>query len=463
MKRGLILLPLILALLAFNVLALDVSYTPVQDQVLPGQQAKYILKITNNEAAATEVVVKSIDLNWLLDNDGAKFMLDPGDYVEFNAVYTPISKNMKPSRYGVNYRVESKSKTLFNDFLPVTVVRYDELVDAVFEGKALIDPQRNSLLRLAVTNLKPIDLVNLDVAIDSEAFKDSKILNLIGNEKDVLEFQVAPNPNIKEGDYVADIIIMLGDKQLLNKHLTLIVGRYADLQEVSEPAEGFLILGERATLTNNGNAVIEQIYRKRLSWLQSKFTSYSPEPTLVMEGNDGFIYVEWEYKFQPGETRTFEYSTDYRTPLIYAIVFVIIFGGIYLLRRKDLLITKRALSLHTTAGNLAIIKILITLKNNGNAGINDIKVMDKVPAMIKAPVEFGMIKPSSVKNMGEHIVLMWNIPHLKKGEENVISYKIEGRVNILDTILLPAAMAKFGLGTKKKVFSSKSVSLNKKR
>ena len=73
-----------------------------------------------------------------------------------------------------------------------------------------------------------------------------------------------------------------------------------------------------------------------------------------------------------------------------------------------------------------------------------------------------MIKPSSVKNVGDHTILMWDIPHLKKGEEKVISYKIEGRVNIFDTIVLPAAMAKFGLGTKKKMFSSKSVSLNKR-
>ena len=106
-------------------------------------------------------------------------------------------------------------------------------------------------------------------------------------------------------------------------------------------------------------------------------------------------------------------------------------------------------------------KVLVTVKNDGNAGIDEIRVMDKVPGVIKAPVEFGMIKPNSVKNVGEHTVLMWDIPHLKKGEEKVISYKIEGRVNILDTIILPAALAKFGLGTKKKMFTSKSVSLSK--
>lgn len=461
MKRGLILLPIILAILAFSALALDVTYTPVQDKVLPGQQAKYLLKITNNEAAETQVVVKSIDLNWQLDNDGAKFNLKPKEYVEFNAVYTPVSNNMKPGKYGVNYRIESQSKTLFNDFLPVTVVRYDEVVDAAFNGKALIDPLRNSLVKLDVTNLQPIDLLNLDVKVESDAFKDSKTLNLIKNEKDTLEFQISPNPNIKEGDYVANIIVMLGDKQLLNKPLNVVVGRYNDLQEVSEPAEGFLILGEKTTLNNNGNSLIENILVKKLSWIQSKFTKFEPAPSTIEQKADGYIYVQWNYALQPGESETYSYSTNYRNPIIYAILFVIIVGGIYLLRKKDLAVTKRALSLHTTEGNLAIMKVLVTVKNNGNSGIDDIKVMDKVPGLIKAPVEFGMIKPSSVKNVGEHTVLVWDIPHLKKGEERVISYKIEGRVNILDTIVLPAALAKFGIGTKKKMFSSRSVSLNK--
>lgn len=462
MKRGLILLPIILAILAFSALALDVAYTPVQDQVMPGQQAKYVLKITNNEAAETEVLVKSIDLNWKLDNDGAKFSLKPKEYVEFNAVYTPVSNNMKPGKYGVNYRIESKSKTLFNDFLPVTVVRYDEIVVASFSGKALIDPLRNSMLKLEVVNLKPIDLVGLDVQIDSDAFKDSAVLNLIKNEKDIIEFQVAPNPNIKEGDYATNVIIMLGDKQLLNKQLTIVVGRYTDLQEVSEPAEGFLILGEKTTLNNNGNALIENVLVKKLSWLQSKFTSFEPAPSTIEQKDDGYVYVQWNYILQPGQSQTYSYSTNYRNPIIYAILFVVIVGGIYLLRKKDLAVTKRVLSLHTTEGNLAIMKVLVTVKNDGNAGIDNIKVMDKVPGAIKAPVEFGMIKPSSVKNVGDHTILMWDIPHLKKGEEKVISYKIEGRVNILDTIVLSAALAKFGVGTKKKMFSSRSVSLNKR-
>ncbi len=461
MKRGLILLPIFLAILAFSALALDVTYIPVQDQVMPGQQAKYVLTIINNEAAQTDVVVKSIDLNWKLDSDGAKFTLKPKETVEFNAVYTPLSNNMKPGKYGVNYRIESQSKTLFNDYLPVTVVRYDEIVDVSFVGKALIDPLRNSIVKLDVTNLKPIDLVDLDVQVNSEAFKDSKVLNLIRNEKDTLEFQIAPNPNIKEGDYVANVIIMLGDKQLLDKPLSIVVGRYNDLQEVSEPVEGFLILGEKTTLNNNGNALIENVLVKKLSWLQSKFTDFEPAPSTVEQKADGYVYVQWNYALQPGQSETFAYSTNYRNPIIYAILFVVIAGGFYLLRKKDLIVTKRALSLHTTEGNLAIMKVLVTVKNDGNAGIDEIRVMDKVPGVIKAPVEFGMIKPNSVKNVGEHTVLMWDIPHLKKGEEKVISYKIEGRVNILDTIILPAALAKFGLGTKKKMFTSKSVSLSK--
>lgn len=463
MKRGLILL-LILAILAINAFALDVTYTPVQDQVLPGQQAKYTLKLINNENHALTATIKSIDLNWELENDGAKILLGTGESVDFNAVYTPISKDMKPGRYGINYRMESDSKTKVNDFLPVTVVAYNEVLDTGFVGKALIDPQRNSLLRLNVANLKPINLVNLKVSLENGFFKDTKILSLIGNEKDIVEFQVPPNTNIKEGDYNIGLTIALEDGRKLvdNKQLGVIVGKYTDLQELAVPSEGFLVLGEKIKLTNNGNSIIEQTYTKKITWLQNKFAAYTPSPSRAVEKSDGY-YVEWDYSLNPGESRSFEYSVNYRMPIIYFILAVIIIAGIYILRKKDLEVTKRILTLHTSEGNLAIMKVLIGVRNKGNAPLTEIKVMDKVPAMIKAPVEFGMIKPSSVKNVGGQTVLMWDVPHLKKGEEKVISYKIEGRVNLLDTLILPAALAKFGLGSKKKLFSSRSVSLYKKR
>lgn len=462
MKRGLYLLPLILAILAINVLALDVTFTPVQDQVLPGQQAKYVLKITNNELARTDIIVKSIDLNWILDNDGAKLTLNAGESVDFNAVYTPLSSKIKPGKYGLNYRIESASKTIFNDFLPVQVVDYKDVLSADFAVNSVVDPRRNSILKLEITNLKPIDLVGLDVSIDSPQIKDSKTLNLVKNEKGVVEFQVAPNSNLQEGDYPLSLVIAMDGNKFVEKTVNVKISRYTDLQEVTEPTEGFLILGETSTLTNKGNNVLEESHKKKLSWVQSFFTSYSPEPNSVEDGKDGFKYAVWNYRLLPGETKVFSYKTNYLAPIFYTLLFILIVGGLYILRKKDLEVTKRVLTLHTTEGNLAIMKVLVTVKNTSSTSLNDVKIMDKVPGAIKAPVEFGMIKPTSVKNIGENTALVWELPHMKKGEEKVISYKIEGRVNILDTIILPSALAKIGQGTTKKMFSSKNVSLSKK-
>ena len=108
-------------------------------------------------------------------------------------------------------------------------------------------------------------------------------------------------------------------------------------------------------------------------------------------------------------------------------------------------------------------KVLITVRNKTKRPLRGISILDTVPPVIKAPAEFGIIKPKQSQQTNQGTKMLWELPELGAGQERVISYKIETKMQVLGKLKLPGAAAKLKLKKRKFVLKSSSCTITEKK
>jgi len=111
--------------------AITITYDAIQKDVLPGQDPTFIIIIDNNEDRSTSATLKSVDLNWLLDQENQKFIVNKNSKREVRVIYKPIGE-VSPGSYGINLIVDTDTSR-FEKVLPVTVVPFDEALKLLTE------------------------------------------------------------------------------------------------------------------------------------------------------------------------------------------------------------------------------------------------------------------------------------------------------------------------------------------
>jgi len=161
----------------------------------------------------------------------------------------------------------------------------------------------------------------------------------------------------------------------------------------------------------------------------------------------------------PGDTKTIEYRTDYLTPLLILLLIIVVVVVLYVWVISPVSITKKAVTLHSRKGNIAIMKVLINVRNNRKTTLHNLSVVDKVPKVIKAPTEFCLERPSTTEIHEDGTRFIWHIPTLNPGQEKIYSYKIESNIKVLGKMRLPSAVAVIRKGMKKRIVKSSNVIL----
>ncbi|GEM_PF-2694740 len=462
MKRGLLVLFIFLLTLT-TVYAVEVTYSPLQDEALPGESVTYLLHVNNNEANALTIKLRSADLSWLLDQEDNQFTVAPGETKEYPLTFKPLSKEkIAPGTYGIKLLV-STQLTPLEKLITATVLSYNQVLDAHFVGQPEIDPRRSAILKLNVSNIRKIDLQNINIALSGTHFSYTRSLNLEKLQSEIIELPVKLDPSTVQGEYTEKIVISLKDHILLEKELSYTISQYEDVKEVTLPQDGFLVGGEIIQEVNEGNIQVTKTLTRTFNFLSYKFSSFDTKPTRVENTQDGYV-VSWDLTLLPQSNVEVSYKVNYRTPVaIFILVILALFGLSYFRQRNSVVITKRVLAMHTETGSVRVMKVLLNLRNKGKVAVTNLRLIDKVPAVIKAPTQQGAYKPSQVQSNPQGTVLIWDLPSMRAGEEKIISYRIEGKINLLGKVTLPQAVVKYILLKRSVVARSASVPLTEKK
>ncbi len=124
--------------------------------------------------------------------------------------------------------------------------------------------------------------------------------------------------------------------------------------------------------------------------------------------------------------------------------------------RKEIKIKKTLIKIKEYQ-NTVEIKALIQIKNNLSKDLENLKVVDIVPHLVKPTGDFSTLKPSKIIRGETGIKLIWEIPVLTGKEERILGYKAITRLNIVGRLDLPAAAVLYE--SKDKTIKIKSNSL----
>ena len=462
MKRGFVLILVVLLLSINMVSALQVGYESVQRHVLPGQKAVFNLLLTNNEGKSLDITISSADLNWILDGDTKSYVLPADETKSIPVSFSPIGQSVKPGLYGIQVKVSTPLTTL-EKILQMRFLSYNQLLDASFDNN-IVDPKKSNILSLKVTNNYEVELNDLSLTLSSDHFVNGQIFSLGREESKVLDFVTNIPEDTIEGTYNARVLIEQGDNVLVDKDVQYVVTKHDNVKELSIETGGFLVSGSEITINNEGNSPVVRTYSKQFSSIEYRLASFNPAPYDAQKNDDGYEVI-WQYSLMPGEDYTINYEVSYRLVLLFLIILVVLVVLWYVFRKKNpVVLEKKILAMHEAgSGNVHIVKVLLNIRNRGAISVSNVRVMDNVPRTIKTPASFGSLKPSSVKSSPEGTIILWDIPFIKGGSEILISYRLEGKIQVIGSVGLPAAKCKYKLFGRQVVAVSNFASLKNKK
>lgn len=464
MRRGLIFWTFIFLLIFPIAYAAEISLTEtsIQNIIVEDGTAKYSVTIINDQDSSDNFrfVLPTVYSGWRIETDPAQIVIGDkeSETVELKIIPT---RTPTPGSYGLGMKLVSNSDdSVFTEHtFTFKVVTYDQAIKTTLISPDSINPNKENLFRLELENKYDVTIKDVKAVLETRYFKKEIDITLNPYETVTKEFLVEFQPPVEKGQTELFIkIININGEEVIKRQETIEIGDYSIIESITSPLSGFLLKKERVLKTNNGNTISTESYSKKLGYFEKIFTKTNIEPnSITREGND--YILNWEFELSPGESRSIEIETNYRYFTLIIIILIIIVYLIYRLRRRDLSVSKKLLSLRRSKEGISSMHISIILKNRSNKPVNSVKVIDSVFNAAEKPENLGPVKPKVVQE-GERVSrMMWDIPVMRAGDKKVLSYSVRSRMPIHAKAKLPPAVVKYVANKNRYLVKSKSVDI----
>lgn len=429
-----------------------------ENRIYQGQEAEFTLEIQNKGDEVKKVQLYFPQKSgWSIITRPVitKRQVEPGESIYTDVRILPVEQRLLPKRYNHHYRITDtetgeiirgsfevylRSGGITEEYVPVVNVNVDL--------PAGIKPTETATLDITLANQNYLNISEYVLNIKSEKRPE--------NNKE-LKIPLAPMETRKESielEYpdsmspLTDIITV--EKSIPQRNRTYdstvreleIIG-YTEIEETKETKESFLKKNTKISLSNSGNAEANEEITQASGLFSYFFTSAEPEYNI--ERVDGYRYLTWDLKIEPGETKSVYLTVNYR-PLFIVIILLIIGTAIYYFERSPVVIKKETKKIPGKEGETSRMKILLHVKNRTAKPQDNITIIDKIPkiAKLEAGSTIGTMQPSkTINNEKKGTIIKWNIPVLEAHEERIISYQIYSKLEIVGTVSLDKAQVKF--------------------
>jgi hypothetical protein len=332
--------------------------------------------------------------------------------------------------YTLNHRGFNKTDKKF-------LAKILNLEEAIEVGSDTIDPTSGEV-KFYVKNLESTTIKNLSATFSSILFDTEATFDLAPNQK--LEFTAEVSEDklkkTKAGVYIIESIFQTkdGEKEIEgNLYLSEKKGI-----TTTEDKSGLLIRTQTTTKVNTGN-VLENVQVKITKNIFSRlFTTFNIEPNTVERKGFTVEYTWEKQKLNPTEAFIIKAKTNYIFPFLIIIVVALALIGFKRFTETKIEIKKSVHHVKTKHGEFAL-KITLSLKAKKN--VENITLIDRVPAIVKIYKKFGMTKPDKIDATSRRV--HWNIGDLNTGEERLFTYIVYSKVGVVGKFSLPEALAVF--------------------
>lgn len=366
-----------------------------------------------------------------------RIYLTPQDYLRSN-----------PQSYTFEYKIKNSKNEIKSETLTINIV---SLNSAFSIYPTPINPKSDKI-NVNIKNNLIKNLKNVKFKLESEFFNDyEKELSFGPNEIKKVEININKNElkTLTAGNYI------LNSQISLQNNIVNLESKIKFLEdegiEISESEEGVIIQRTEIVKKNIGNTKQLVAISQKKNFIVYLFTTTNIPSTKVE--TDGFYknYI-WEKVLNPDEELRVITRTNWLFPIIIIIIIII---GAGLIRKSiydNLELTKKVSFVKTKGGEFAL---KVSVKARAKKQIKKIKIIDRLPSMVKLYDKFGMISPDKIDL--ESRKLYWNIPKLNKGETRIFTYIIYSKIGVFGRIELPETKAIYEeSGESKETYSNKS-------
>jgi len=452
MKKVGIILGLFLIVLQLSLIsAIDVTIKEKEISSLAissiNKPAIFDLEITNNRPKADE---------FQLYSTAGVVDLKPKNtfIIEGNSTKT-ITLEAYPRKadgyYSFEYKIKDSDNEIHRDDLAIRIV---ELKDAFEVYAEDINPD-SKIASVRFKNIGGHSFTDIKVDISSVFFDYSESFLLGAKEEKLFEIPINKDTadSLLAGPYIINTKVTIsgsvadiGSIIRFNEHSNL---------ETTETNEGILLIRQETIKTNKGNVPIDVEIVSKKNFFPALFTTFNIAPTNKDSIGANKYYI-FEKRLGPNESLKVVEKTNWWILIIVvaSIVPIVYFARKYILTK--LRVIKKATFVKTRGGEFAL-KISIVVK--ARDFVERIKIVDKLPGMVKLYERYGTITPDKVDTKNRR--LEWNVDSLDKGEERVFSYIIYSKMGVVGKFELPEAEALYEFkGKIKEIVSNRSFFIN---
>ncbi len=192
------------------------------------------------------------------------------------------------------------------------------------------------------------------------------------------------------------------------------------------------------TFENKGNAPEERTISREFTGLETRFLTYSIEPTRS-EGNTYY----WTVRLMPGESKNLVVSTYGKVLAVvyalFAIIFILLaYTAYFKIKARSLVqVTKDILGVGYHRNEVEL-KVAVHVKNVSKKTLTDIQVTDAIPKEFAAK-HFLTSRPRQITELGDKMEYIWNFEMLVPFEERALIYHVIGPIK---KARLPSAIAR---------------------
>ncbi len=438
-------MPFLVILILFSIgvkAELEITQETIRDTILPTQTGLVYLKITN-ENFFDQVEVRYSDDFWRLKIE-PRFINLPANEQQVVKIYLYPLNSAKPGDYVVNlifwsitdFKVETEYTLKLKLMDPSKAINV-ELLDQK------IDPRKKDFpLKIKFTNNYDIPIKDLKVEIKNRLFSLRKTFDFEPGEVKIEEFLINLDPSIKQGKYPVEFLFSMDNKPVARIDKEILISHLSEITKDIKKVNRIFSSVKEIVIMNGANTIAEEQYKEKFSKFERLFTLVKPRPNNILKEGNKYVYI-WDINLEPLESYEIRIIKTYRGFLITIFGLLILIGLVYYWFGKEIEITKKVLTTRKEKDGISNFKILLNIKNKSKRPLYNVKILDKLPHLIKPLRDFGTLKPTSIKKTRAGIALIWNLPLLSKKEEIVISYKVESKLPIVGRFLLSTATAKY--------------------
>jgi hypothetical protein len=408
-----------------NINTIPISNTAIRDLKEP---AVFDLVIENNEDSGEFEIYSLVGVDITPDT----FSINSNAIRTIRILVMPQKALLSKNGFlTFEYLIKDSNDKIQKKTLTINIADLESSFDITFNN---VNPNSETL-QASIKNKVSKDFNNLELEFSSAFFEHKETLNL--NAFEIKEINIPLDKEkikpLNAGSYLTNTKIKFTDKTA-NKEAMLNFLEQENLDS-KESFSGIIKRRHEITKHNVGNVKKSVTIKIEKNLISALFTNFNVNPTKSQFNRFSRQYI-WEKELVSNEELKVISTTNWFYPifLIILIIFLIFLAKKYSI--NHLILNKNVSFVKTTGGQFAL---KVTLRIKAKKHIEKIRLIDKLPHLVKLYERFGAIPPDEI-DLNNHR-LSWQIDSLNQGEERVFSYIIYSKIGVVGRFELPSARA----------------------